>query len=134
MIQNFTFRVEWYSEKRRPPERSARSLAAESSGSSLPQSPEMWRERARRISSLGILFSAFGVATISPRGNFGCGSSQPTVGCVIESPGVNCEKERKFRLQLKQGSTKPSMWTCLLYTSDAADDLLCVDIGGRRII
>ena len=22
---------------------------------------------------------------------------------------------------------------CLLYTSDAADDLLCVDIGGRRI-
>ena len=24
--------------------------------------------------------------------------------------------------------------TCLLYTSDAADDLLCVDFGGRRII
>ena len=24
--------------------------------------------------------------------------------------------------------------TCLLYTSDAADDLLCVDIGGRRSI
>ena len=24
--------------------------------------------------------------------------------------------------------------TCLLYTSDAADDLLCVDIGGRRFI
>ena len=23
---------------------------------------------------------------------------------------------------------------CLLYTSDAADDLLCVDIGGRRIL
>src|SRR5450756_2089047 len=22
--------------------------------------------------------------------------------------------------------------TCLLYTSDAADDLLCVDLGGRR--
>src|SRR5680860_1502837 len=36
-------------------------------------------------------------------------------------------------------STKP-IWachygidTCLLYTSDAADDLLCVDLGGRRI-
>ena len=26
---------------------------------------------------------------------------------------------------------KPS---CLLYTSDAADDLLCVDLGGRRIL
>src|SRR5450756_3254571 len=25
------------------------------------------------------------------------------------------------------------MHPCLLYTSDAADDLLCVDLGGRRI-
>ena len=25
-------------------------------------------------------------------------------------------------------------WICLLYTSDAADDLLCVDLGGRRLI
>src|SRR5680860_1809130 len=24
-------------------------------------------------------------------------------------------------------------YICLLYTSDAADDLLCVDLGGRRI-
>ena len=28
----------------------------------------------------------------------------------------------------------PTSTTCLLYTSDAADDLLCVDLGGRRII
>src|SRR5450756_3231700 len=29
----------------------------------------------------------------------------------------------------------PAMFrTCLLYTSDADDDLLCVDLGGRRII
>ena len=27
-----------------------------------------------------------------------------------------------------------SLQPCLLYTSDAADDLLCVDLGGRRII
>src|SRR5665213_1635812 len=26
------------------------------------------------------------------------------------------------------------VYGCLLYTSDAADDLLCVDLGGRRII
>src|SRR5680860_1655289 len=34
------------------------------------------------------------------------------------------------------GSGKSSLAfdTCLLYTSDAADDLLCVDLGGRRII
>ena len=29
---------------------------------------------------------------------------------------------------------KPLITDCLLYTSDAADDLLCVDLGGRRII
>ena len=28
----------------------------------------------------------------------------------------------------------PKSHDCLLYTSDAADDLLCVDLGGRRII
>src|SRR5680860_1897284 len=28
----------------------------------------------------------------------------------------------------------PPASACLLYTSDAADDLLCVDLGGRRII
>ena len=28
----------------------------------------------------------------------------------------------------------PYDYICLLYTSDAADDLLCVDLGGRRII
>ena len=28
----------------------------------------------------------------------------------------------------------PSAHTCLLYTSDAADDMQCVDLGGRRII
>src|SRR5450756_2706555 len=27
-----------------------------------------------------------------------------------------------------------TIYACLLYTSDAADDLLCVDLGGRRII
>ena len=29
---------------------------------------------------------------------------------------------------------KPTLNGCLLYTSDAADDLLCVDLGGRRNI
>src|SRR5680860_1333763 len=29
---------------------------------------------------------------------------------------------------------QPGGFCCLLYTSDAADDLLCVDLGGRRII
>ena len=29
---------------------------------------------------------------------------------------------------------KPLLNICLLYTSDAADDMQCVDLGGRRII
>src|SRR5665213_1114106 len=32
------------------------------------------------------------------------------------------------------GFSKSFLYLCLLYTSDAADDLLCVDLGGRRII
>ena len=31
-------------------------------------------------------------------------------------------------------SCSGQVYNCLLYTSDAADDLLCVDLGGRRII
>src|SRR5450756_3223071 len=31
-------------------------------------------------------------------------------------------------------SAAGTLGICLLYTSDAADDLLCVDLGGRRII
>src|SRR5450756_2104396 len=37
------------------------------------------------------------------------------------------------RVQFQQNDI-PRYWSCLLYTSDAADDLLCVDLGGRRII
>ena len=32
------------------------------------------------------------------------------------------------------GTSAPEMLICLLYTSDAADDTPCVDLGGRRII
>ena len=35
---------------------------------------------------------------------------------------------------LKLGLPSKPIKDCLLYTSDAADDLLCVDLGGRRII
>ena len=38
------------------------------------------------------------------------------------------ETSKKYSNKLMQ------MRVCLLYTSDAADDLLCVDLGGRRII
>ena len=38
------------------------------------------------------------------------------------------------RATLVFGEATPDSGICLLYTSDAADDLLCVDLGGRRII
>ena len=34
----------------------------------------------------------------------------------------------------EDGELVVRQYFCLLYTSDAADDLLCVDLGGRRII
>ena len=43
---------------------------------------------------------------------------------------------QEFLLMLDQAKCphKHVSRNCLLYTSDAADDLLCVDLGGRRII
>ncbi|GAB5800229.1 hypothetical protein JMUB7516_27080 [Staphylococcus aureus] len=43
-----------------------------------------------------------------------------------------CIRDRQY--QLKQGVTISIDKDCLLYTSDAADDTPCVDLGGRRII
>ena len=51
------------------------------------------------------------------------------------------ESFHKFSLSLDQKmqsdqkmASHAFIEACLLYTSDAADDLLCVDLGGRRII
>ena len=35
---------------------------------------------------------------------------------------------------LRRGPSQDLYVSCLLYTSDAADDMQCVDLGGRRII
>ena len=45
---------------------------------------------------------------------------------AVESGGAGTESDSASGVT---GSTG-----CLLYTSDAADDLLCVDLGCRRII
>src|SRR5659263_727842 len=66
--------------------------------------------------------------------------------CPMITPGVpEREKPDTSNVQSSVGSTQcrpiwcqmpgaPTVLCCLLYTSDAADDLLCVDLGGRRII
>ena len=45
----------------------------------------------------------------------------------LKELGVNVRFER-------EGIDTVNVSSCLLYTSDAADDLFCVDLGGRRII
>src|SRR5680860_1764166 len=64
--------------------------------------------------------------------------------CMLDIPAeslANPPRRGEYRnahtaLPLRPGSRGNHCWTCccLLYTSDAADDLLCVDLGGRRII
>src|SRR5450756_780296 len=50
------------------------------------------------------------------------------VGCLAQGA------ERVFAGDQEGPDAVACRCACLLYTSDAADDLLCVDLGGRRII
>ena len=53
------------------------------------------------------------------------------------SPGNPTRSDPSAHLPLaKERPRTPDSdaYSCLLYTSDAADDLLCVDLGGRRIL
>src|SRR5450756_3252430 len=43
-----------------------------------------------------------------------------------------CRLGHLFRYLPNQPGYDKRLRACLLYTSDAADDLLCVDLGGRR--
>src|SRR5665213_3741785 len=50
-----------------------------------------------------------------------------------DSLSVQYKETRTGRCR-RRDAGRPLPSCCLLYTSDAADDLLCVDLGGRRII
>src|SRR5450756_3104635 len=62
------------------------------------------------------------------------------VGCrdVLEGGGCQvvewCDLEHPQEESGCLGTGDERIRSCLLYTSDAADDLLCVDLGGRRIM
>jgi len=51
----------------------------------------------------------------------------------VASSIVKAPSQAKIIRSVLDELTEEEM-ACLLYTSDAADDLLCVDLGGRRII
>src|SRR5450756_2896428 len=47
---------------------------------------------------------------------------------------ISHELSQEYREFERTSTVAANAYICLLYTSDAADDLLCVDLGGRRII
>eukprot|EP00825_Cyclidium_porcatum_P008865 TRINITY_DN14445_c0_g1_i1.p2 TRINITY_DN14445_c0_g1~~TRINITY_DN14445_c0_g1_i1.p2 ORF type:complete len:124 (-),score=17.99 TRINITY_DN14445_c0_g1_i1:7-378(-) len=55
--------------------------------------------------------------------------SKETTALSITIIGNSGTSKALFGMQLLLG-----IYSCLLYTSDAADDMQCVDLGGRRII
>ena len=64
---------------------------------------------------------------------------EPLVGARLEAKPGNpfCPGDRDQAVEncrCNSAAQMVRMGACLLYTSDAADDLLCVDLGGRRII
>ena len=58
-----------------------------------------------------------------------------TLEHVLRSQRTDIITSDDFALLSREIEVEFEQYTiCLLYTSDAADDLLCVDLGGRRII
>src|SRR5450756_2959236 len=60
---------------------------------------------------------------------------EQTASAAVSS-GVDCVFHLAAQIDVRQAVEDPvldaQVNVCLLYTSDAADDLLCVDLGGRR--
>ena len=61
--------------------------------------------------------------------------------CALASMPASAQDTDRLALQRAAtgqgftiGDTNFRLVPCLLYTSDAADDMQCVDLGGRRII
>ena len=61
--------------------------------------------------------------------------------CIRDSPRLPQDQERARAVHQRGGLDEvlvvvgeQEVGDCLLYTSDAADDLLCVDLGGGRSI
>src|SRR5680860_1900979 len=63
-----------------------------------------------------------------------CIQSFKELGSIISRTDVNIITFNCSPKPFDEYIVRCTASTCLLYTSDAADDLLCVDLGGRRII
>eukprot|EP00825_Cyclidium_porcatum_P021042 TRINITY_DN23599_c0_g1_i2.p2 TRINITY_DN23599_c0_g1~~TRINITY_DN23599_c0_g1_i2.p2 ORF type:complete len:151 (+),score=20.28 TRINITY_DN23599_c0_g1_i2:114-566(+) len=75
---------------------------------------------------------------IQKAADLGLAQAQYTIATGYESGRwvhENIEKAKYYyQLAANQGLEEAKKRFCLLYTSDAADDMQCVDLGGRRII
>src|SRR5665213_3715289 len=84
-----------------------------------------------------VLFGLWcGVAAADPGSSIGnpATSNEPM---TFQADEVTYDEQQaltvaKGHVEIAQGTQ--ILLACLLYTSDSADDLLCVDLGGRRII
>eukprot|EP00831_Metopus_contortus_P034181 TRINITY_DN2728_c0_g1_i1.p1 TRINITY_DN2728_c0_g1~~TRINITY_DN2728_c0_g1_i1.p1 ORF type:complete len:301 (+),score=44.61 TRINITY_DN2728_c0_g1_i1:250-1152(+) len=68
-------------------------------------------------------------ATIKAEADFGDAIAKEQIVC-----GHLCKTGEKLFFGTQSGAIIAIYQSCLLYTSDAADDTPCVDLGGRRII
>src|SRR5450756_1150668 len=91
------------------------------------------RSRLRRTVLLvaGLNLSYFGVEVVVA---LAIGSVALLADSVdfLEDTAVNLLIALALGWSLRARARTGKMMACLLYTSDAADDLLCVDLGGRR--
>eukprot|EP00657_Telonema_sp_P-1_P002875 TRINITY_DN1666_c0_g2_i1.p1 TRINITY_DN1666_c0_g2~~TRINITY_DN1666_c0_g2_i1.p1 ORF type:complete len:418 (+),score=172.29 TRINITY_DN1666_c0_g2_i1:229-1482(+) len=78
-------------------------------------------------------------ATLVKERNTAAGSSSKASTIKADLDGAHSQitkledQIKELKAQVSSGERELDK-ACLLYTSDAADDLLCVDLGGRRII
>eukprot|EP00657_Telonema_sp_P-1_P001009 TRINITY_DN1213_c0_g1_i1.p1 TRINITY_DN1213_c0_g1~~TRINITY_DN1213_c0_g1_i1.p1 ORF type:complete len:180 (+),score=60.31 TRINITY_DN1213_c0_g1_i1:179-718(+) len=70
----------------------------------------------------------------SRRGKKDDNSKDASNGAPAQEAEDHQNRRKGARKNRKDESHHKPASPCLLYTSDAADDLLCVDLGGRRII
>ena len=73
-------------------------------------------------------------AVIASKFNLSESAVQAVFDEQMQARRERMEANRKEMETKRREQFEDRLNNCLLYTSDAADDLLCVDLGGRRII
>src|SRR5450756_3217480 len=105
-------------------------ISSSAAAPSLTWSPTGTPANALGAAAGGVHCGAPWYGAAGPGIHFPCCASQ-----VISCPLFHAAVRRRSgeSMVARRGSTGDRLgpiWCCLLYTSDAADDLLCVDLGG----